>query len=58
VTAPRELRLARRPGAGERMAHQLPEAEKAARSDFAYSNEGSLEDLDAFVRSVVAAVAP
>jgi dephospho-CoA kinase len=58
VTAPREVRLARRPGAAERMGHQLPEDEKVARSDFSFSNEGSLEDLDAFVRSVVAAVAP
>ena len=32
VTAPAELREQRRPGAAERMAHQLPEHEKAARS--------------------------
>ena len=34
VTAPAELREARRPGASERMRHQLPEHEKEAGSDY------------------------
>jgi dephospho-CoA kinase len=54
VTAPQEVREARRPGAAERMAHQLPEAEKAARSDVVYENTGSLEDLDRWVADLVA----
>jgi dephospho-CoA kinase len=35
------------------MAHQLPEAEKAARSDYVYENTGTLEDLDRFVAGLV-----
>ena len=49
VTAPASLREQRRPGARVQMAHQLPEEEKAARSDYVYENAGSLEDLDRFV---------
>ena len=54
MTAPGELREARRPGASERMAHQLPEQEKAARSDDVYQNTGSLEQLDHWVAALVA----
>jgi dephospho-CoA kinase len=54
VTAPQDVREARRPGAGERMAHQLPEAAKAARSDVVYENTGSLDDLDRWVAGLVA----
>ena len=53
VTAPEDVREGRRPGAAERMAHQLPEAEKAARADIVYENSGTLEDLDAFVAGLV-----
>jgi dephospho-CoA kinase len=53
VTAPRGLREQRRPGAAARMASQLPEAEKAARSDVVYENTGTLEDLDRFVAGLV-----
>jgi len=49
VTAPAELREQRRPGAHRQMAHQLPEDEKAARSDYVYENTGTLEDLDRYV---------
>ena len=49
VTAPAELREGRRPGARRAMAHQLPEAEKAARSDYVYENTGTLEELDRWV---------
>jgi dephospho-CoA kinase len=58
VTAPRELREAR---AGERLDEResrlLSDEEKARRADFAYVNDGSLEDLDRFVREVVEALA-
>jgi dephospho-CoA kinase len=54
ITAPRELRAER---AGERLDEReqrlLPDEEKLRRSDFAYVNDGSLEELDAFVADVV-----
>jgi dephospho-CoA kinase len=58
VTAPREVREARA-GArlDEREARLLPDEEKARRADFAYVNDGSLEELDGFVREVVDALA-
>jgi dephospho-CoA kinase len=49
VTAPADVREARRPGAHRQMAHQLPEDEKAARSDYVYENTGTLDDLDGYV---------
>jgi dephospho-CoA kinase len=58
VTAPHELREAR---AGERLDEResrlLPDEEKARRADFAYVNDGSLDELDRFVREVVEALA-
>jgi dephospho-CoA kinase len=53
ITAPEHVREGRRPGAAERMAHQLPEAEKAARADVVYENSGTLADLDGFVAGLV-----
>ena len=53
ITAPEEVREQRRPGAAARMARQLPEAEKAARSDYVYRNTGTLEQLDEFVAGVI-----
>lgn len=55
ITAPEELRR-RRAGArvDERSARLLPDAEKARRADFVYVNDGTLEELDAFVAGVVA----
>ena len=54
ITAPRELRAER---AGERLdareGRLLPEDEKLQRADFSYVNDGSLDDLDAFVADVV-----
>jgi dephospho-CoA kinase len=54
ITAPRELRGAR---AGDRLDEReqrlIPDDEKVERADFAYVNDGSLEDLDAFVADVV-----
>lgn len=57
ITAPRSVRAER---AGERLdereARLLPDEEKAHRADFAYVNDGSLQDLDAFVAGVVRAL--
>ena len=55
VTAPPELR-AERSGAAtdERERRLIPDAEKVARADFAYVNDGTLEELDAFVAGVMA----
>lgn len=55
VTAPDALRRSRTAAAGSaREARLIPDAEKAARADYAYDNSGSLEDLDEFVAAVVA----
>ena len=53
VTAPREERERRRPGLGGREARLIPDEEKMHRADFAYVNDGSLDDLDAFVQGVL-----
>lgn len=54
ITAPAKLRRARSPVATEdREQRLLPDAEKAKRADWAYTNTGSLEELDAFVGSVM-----
>lgn len=54
VTAPRQLRRSRSVVATEdRESRLLPDREKVARADFAYTNTGSLEELDAFVGSVM-----
>jgi dephospho-CoA kinase len=57
ITAPAELRAER---AGERLDEReqrlLSDEAKAARADFAYVNDGSLADLDAFVRDVIKAL--
>lgn len=54
VTAPEETRRAR---AGERVAERsgrlLPDDEKVRRADYAYVNEGSLDDLEAFAAHVL-----
>jgi dephospho-CoA kinase len=57
VTAPPEVRETRA-GArlDEREARLLPDEEKARRADFAYVNDGSLAELDQFVREVVEAL--
>jgi dephospho-CoA kinase len=56
ITAPVEVREARRPGSAARMAAQLPEEEKARRSDYVYENTGDLEQLDAFIGRVMEAL--
>ncbi len=54
ITAPHELRVER---AGERVDAReerlIPDEEKLERADFAYVNDGSLDELDAFVAGVV-----
>lgn len=54
ITAPEHLRRERRPHADEREQRLLPDEEKVARADYAYVNDGTLEELDAFVADVVA----
>jgi dephospho-CoA kinase len=53
VTAPEEVRRARKAIAAERSGRLIPDDEKVARADFVYVNDGSLEQLDAFVGEVL-----
>jgi dephospho-CoA kinase len=53
VTAPLELRARRRASFADREARLVPEDEKVRRADFVYINDGTLEELDAFVAGVV-----
>ena len=54
VTAPAKLRKARSAAAtADREQRLLPDEEKITRADYVYRNTGSLEELDAFVRSVL-----
>jgi dephospho-CoA kinase len=54
ITAPSKLRKARSAAAvEERESRLLPDAEKVKRADYSYKNTGSLEELDAFVASVM-----
>jgi dephospho-CoA kinase len=56
ITASTEARIGRTiyPDAGLREQRLIPEQEKVRRADFAYVNDGTLEELDAFVAGVVA----
>jgi dephospho-CoA kinase len=55
ITAPSKLRRARSEVAvDDREARLLPDSEKVQRADFSFKNTGSLEELDAFVKSVLA----
>lgn len=56
VTAPAEVRETRRAGISDRQWRLVPDEEKARRADFAYVNDGTLEQLDAFVASVLEAL--
>ena len=54
VPAPAEVRAARARVPSElREPRLLPDEEKAARADYVYVNDGSLEELDAFVAGVM-----
>ncbi|MFL5922884.1 MAG: dephospho-CoA kinase [Gaiellaceae bacterium] len=54
ITAPEDVRAGRRggddPGREQRL---LPDTVKVAQADFSYVNDGSLDDLDAFVAGVL-----
>jgi dephospho-CoA kinase len=56
VTAPPEVREERRAGLAEREARLIPDGEKVRRADYAFVNDGSLADLDAFVGKVFEAL--
>jgi dephospho-CoA kinase len=55
ITAPAELRKARsqRAAADARAERLIPDEEKVERADFAYVNDGTLDELDAFVGRVL-----
>ena len=55
ITAPEEMRRARKSltAMPEREARLIPDEEKVRRADFAYVNDGTLEELDAFVVTVL-----
>jgi dephospho-CoA kinase len=54
LTASPRIRERRgRPVPGDRASRQLPDDEKLRRADYAYVNNRSVEDLDAFVASVM-----
>jgi dephospho-CoA kinase len=58
VTAPRELRAERsHVRADTRERRLIPDEEKVKRADFSYVNDGTLEELDAFVADVLARLA-
>ena len=54
ITAPPEVRAGRTEVADAREERLLPDDEKVRRADFAYVNDGSLDELDAFVAGVIA----
>jgi dephospho-CoA kinase len=58
ITAPEAVRRERRPRSDDREQRLLPDEEKVALADYAYVNDGTLEDLDAFVADVVGRLAP
>jgi dephospho-CoA kinase len=59
ITAPTMLRRARSAIAiDEREMRFIPDSEKMKRADYSYKNLGSLEDLDAFVESVMRELQP
>ena len=58
ITAPEHVRRERRPVADDREGRLIPDAEKVARADYAYVNDGTLRELDAFVADVVAKLSP
>jgi dephospho-CoA kinase len=58
ITAPPDLRARRSPHAADERADRLiGDEEKVARADFAYVNDGSLDELDAFAADVLGRIA-
>jgi dephospho-CoA kinase len=53
ITAPPEVRRERRPIADERENRLLPDEDKVRLADYSYVNDGTLDDLDAFVAEVM-----
>src|SRR3954468_7496015 len=53
VTAPPNTRRERRDVPDDRQSRLIPDEDKIQRADFTYVNDGSLDDLDAFVAGVV-----
>jgi dephospho-CoA kinase len=53
ITASPEVRAQRRPVPDNREARLLPEEEKLRLADYSYVNDGTLEELDAFVADVL-----
>jgi dephospho-CoA kinase len=54
ITAPEDVRASRTPQARDtRNRRLIPDEDKVARADFAYVNDGALDDLDAFVGRVL-----
>ena len=58
ITAPPDVRSKRRPMADAREQWLLPEDEKIRLGDYAYVNDGTLDELDAFVAGVMADLVP
>jgi dephospho-CoA kinase len=54
VTAPPEVRRTRSQAVDARSGRLIPDEDKATRADFVYLNDGTLEQLDAFVEDVLA----
>ena len=53
ITASPEVRNARRPIADARESRLIPDEEKVRRADHSYVNDGTLEELDAFVANLM-----
>jgi len=53
ITAPDAVRRERRPRTDDREQRLLPDEEKVALADYTYVNDGTLEQLDAFVADVI-----
>jgi dephospho-CoA kinase len=54
ITAPEDVRAARTPQVRDtRSSRLVPDDEKVARADFAYVNDGTLDELDEFVGQVL-----
>jgi len=58
ITAPAEVRAKRRPVADDRERRLLPDEEKIQLADYAYVNDGTLAELEAFVAGVMADLVP